>query len=422
MTPGRVPAIIWKVSRKGETGIRKNIHDLTGNATVLKEINTVRVLNRLRFSGPASRARLSRRTRLDAKTITNVCNRLLKDGLILRRKPVAAGRGRPAERLSLNADAVLAVGVDFGASQVSVVLIDFRGQVRAKFRQEFDSPKGKAFLLKRTTDAVRELVAPLDRPLRKAIIGVGLSVPGLLDRRKGLVHNSVNIRGFRNVPIVGLFRKRLRLPVILEEASRTMALAEIWFGPRPQPRDFVCVDLGFGIGMGVVHDGLLYRGANELSGEIGHTVIQPHGARCSCGKRGCLETVAAGKALGGVARRLPLKKYGIASSGARAVCEAADAGDRRARKAIENAGEAIGIAVANLINLFDPGRVILNGGLVKAGRLLTAPLRKAAQAHAVNSSGRICPVVVSELGDFAGAMGAAMLPMRTYFEFDNIRI
>jgi len=399
------------------------IHDLTGNAAVLKEINTVRVLNHLRQSGPASRAQLARVTGLDAKTITNVGNRLLKEGLALRRKALICGRGRPAEKLSLNPDAALAVGVDFGASQVSVVLVDLQGNLRkTRFRQEFGSPKGKAFLLKKSGAAVKELIASLERAQRRTIAGVGLSVPGLLDRSKGVVHNSVNIRGFKNVPIVDLFKKRLRCPVILEESSRAMALAEIWFGPPQFRRDFICVDLGFGIGMGVVHDGLLYRGANELSGEIGHTVVQPDGARCRCGKRGCLETVASGKALGELAKRIALKRYGISSKGAKAICEAAVAGNARAREAIEKAGESIGIAVANLINLFDPGRVILNGGLVKAGALLTEPLRRAAKKHSIRPFDKRCPIEVSELGDLAGAMGAAMLVLRSYFEFDNIRI
>lgn len=397
------------------------MHPLTGNAAVLQRVNTVRLLNRLRLGGPASRAELARATGLDAKTISNLSGRLLRDRLVVTRQAVARGRGRPAEELALNPEAALAVGVDFGASQVSVVVLDLAGKVRKRFHQEFGAARGKTFLLRRTGEAVRALIGSLTARERRALAGVGVSVPGLVDRQTGRVRNSVNIPGFRNVPLRALLEKRLGLPVILEEASRSMALAEIWFGPARARQDFICVDLGYGIGMGVVHGGLLYRGANEMGGEIGHTVVNPGGAVCRCSKRGCLETVASGRALGAMAKELPLKKYGIRSLGAKALCEAARAGDRKAARAIRKAGEAIGIAVANLVNLFDPGRVVLNGGLVKAGPRLTDPVRATADALAISPFNERCPVEVSTLGECAGAMGAAMLPLRLFFEFDNIR-
>ena len=404
-------------SRTGKGGT----HDLTGNATVLKQINMVRVLNHLRVFGPASRADLARKTGLDAKTLTNLSARLLADGLTVCGKAAVSGRGRPAEKLSVNPDAALAIGVDLGASQVSVVLVDLAGNVRRKSREEFSVSRTKAYLLRKASAVAREMIASLNRAQQRAFVGVGLSIPGLLDRGKGMVVDSVNIRGFTNVPVVSLLQGALHCRVILEESSRAMALAEIWFGPRSERQDFICVDLGFGIGMGVVHDGLLYRGAHELAGEIGHTIVRPNGARCRCGKRGCLETVASGRALGEFAKGLRLKESVSSSNGARVLCEAAAAGDAKAGRAIRKAGESIGMAVANLVNLFDPGRVVLNGGLVQAGRLLTDPLKKAVEEYSISPPGARCPVEASELGNLAGAMGAAMLPMRLYFEFDNIR-
>jgi len=404
-------------TRTGVAGVQR----LTGNAAVLKQVNTVRVLNHLRLHGPASRAELARATGLDAKTIGTVAGRLLGDGVAVGRRAVAGARGRPARRLALNPEAALAVGVDFGARQVSVAMVDLAGEVRYRFHEEFGAPKGKAFLLRRTSKVVLDLLDSLAARERRSIAGVGVSVPGLLDRRAGMVHKSVNIRGFREVKLAPILEEQLGLSVFLEEASRSMALAEVWFGAAHARKDFICVDLGYGIGMGVVHDGLLYRGANEMSGEIGHTVVRPSGELCRCGKRGCLETVASGRVLDGLAKELPLKKYGVRSKGAQAVCESALAGDRRAARAIRRAGEAIGVAVANVVNLFDPGRVVLNGGLVKAGRPLIEPLRETARALCISPFKKACPVEVSGLGDCAGAMGAAMLPMRSFFEFDNIR-
>jgi len=398
------------------------VNNLTGNATVLKRVNRVRALNRLRFGGPASRAQLARATGLDAKTITNVIGELLRERLVTPREPNAVGRGRPAERLAINPDAAIGIGVDFGAGQVTVAAVDLEGNTRQRLREEFSAPKEARFLMRRAVAAVEQCIASLPPPQRRRLAGIGLAVPGILDRSGGIVRRAVNIPGFHNVPIVAEFQKRFSVPVVLEEASRAAALAEIWFGSGPRRRDFICLDLGYGIGMGVVHDGWLYRGANEMGGEIGHTIVQPGGARCTCGKRGCLETVASGKALGEAARKLPLKELGIESHGARAVSDAAGAGHEPARHTLTQAGRAIGMAVANVVNLFDPQQVILNGGLTKSGPLLIDAIRRTAASHMIHPRGRRCPIELSRLGDCAGALGAAMLPMRAYFEFDNIRL
>jgi len=415
-------ATFWNLSTKGVRAILGAVNNLTGNATVLKRVNRVRALNRLRFGGPASRAELARATGLDAKTITNVIGELLRERLVTPRRPNAPGRGRPAERLAVNPEAAIGIGVDFGAGQVTVVAVDLEGKTFRRFREEFGAPRNKSFLMRRAFTTVAQCIASLQPPQRGRLAGIGLAVPGILDRRSGLVRRSVNIRGFRDWPIVPEFHKRFHVPVVLEESSRAMALAEIWFGGGARRRDFICLDLGYGIGMGVVHDGWLYRGANEMSGEIGHTIVQPGGARCTCGKRGCLETVASGKALDEAAKKLPLRELGIEARGARAVSEAARIGNEPARRILIHAGQAIGVAVANVVNLFDPQQVVLNGGLTQSGPLLIEAIRRTAAEHMIHPRGRRCPIELSRLGDCAGAMGAAMLPLRSYFEFDNIRL
>jgi predicted NBD/HSP70 family sugar kinase len=392
---------------------------MVGNPAILKKINMARVMHQLRFNGPASRAELSRRTGLDAKTLTNVSQTLLEKGLIGAQDTVVVGRGRPAEIISIQPDAALGIGVDLGAQQVTGVVIDLAGNVRAHFREEFDSPKDKKYLLKKTEGIVLKLVKSIDERLQKRIEAIGFCIPGFLDRGQGLVRESVNIEGFKNVPVGDIFQKQFQYPVILEESSRMMAMAELWFGKRTTESHFICVDLGVGIGMGIVHQGLLYRGAREKSGEIGHMVVEPGGKRCSCGMQGCLETVASGKALMKMADEIALAKYGITQTGAGGIYQAAMAGDVKARNLFEKAGRSIGIAVANVINLFDPDFVVLNGGLVRAGELMIKPLKETVATHCI--AGDNCPVEVSELGELAGAMGAAMLPLRSYFEFEDIR-
>ncbi|OHB54593.1 MAG: hypothetical protein A2Y12_09735 [Planctomycetes bacterium GWF2_42_9] len=394
--------------------------NLIGNAAILKQINKVRLLSRLRME-EVSRAELARLTGLDAKTITNLCNSLFQDGLLLTEDAKIKGRGRPAENLVLNPDAAFAVGVDIGAVQVSAVLIDLKGAVCGRWREEFGSPQDKEFLLKKVDSAIHSMINVLSPKRRKKLKGVGVCVPGFINRYTGNVINSVNICGFRDVPLVEMLRKQFDKEIILEESSRSMALAEIWFGNRQNCENFMCMDLGFGIGIGIIHNGLVYRGANECSGEIGHTVVDPDGKKCRCGKKGCLETVSGGKALQDIAERLAVATDGKCQSG-KALYEAAVMGNRAAARELAKAGHYIGIAIANVINLFDPGLVILNGGLVKAGEFIVEPVKSAIRDHSIGSFGRKCEFEISNLGDWAGAMGAAMLPLRNYFEFENVRL
>lgn len=397
-----------------------NYNSLTGNPAVLRHLNRVRIMGQLRREGGSTRVQMSHTTGLDPKTVTNLCNDLLESGLILPQDTQARGRGRPAERLRINPDAALTIGVDLGAQQVSAILMDLSGEVRASWRQEYGHAKEGKFLLKEASGAIRRMIDVVPTRSHRTLHGIGICVPGLLSRRDGIVVRSVNIRGFRNLPIIDVLDE-YGLPMALEESSRSMALAEKWFGRRDANESFICMDLGFGIGMGIVHNGLLYRGANELSGEIGHTVVDPKGSKCRCGKVGCLEAVASGRTLGELAVRLRLTARGANAAGAKSLHEAALQSDPRARRALADAGRFIGVAIANIISLFDPGTVVLNGGLIGAGEFLTTSLRQSVHRHRLRGAPHACNIEISTLGNLAGAMGAAMLPLRRYFEFDNIQ-
>ena len=298
--------------------------------------------------------------------------------------------------------------------------MDLAGNLQYKDRLEFGTSKDFEFLLDKTKVAFKKIRQSLAESKWKKICGVGICVPGFLDRTNGIVIDSVNIAGFKGLKIQQIIEKIAKLPVILEESSRSMAIAELWFSSRNACSDFICVDMGFGIGAGIVHNGLVYRGAHESSGEIGHTVVVPDGLACSCGKQGCLETVVSGHALQNLAKKLKLSTNSQ-NYGGKALYEAALAGNVEARRALSNVGRHIGVAIANVINLFDPSKVILTGGLLKAGDLLLDPLKAAVKEHSVERMAMRCAIEMSELGDFAGAMGAAMLPLRHYFEFENIR-
>lgn len=401
--------------------MNKSINTLIGNPKVLKKVNRVRVMNRLNSLGPTSRAQLARDTGLDGKTITNICNNLLADNLIIPKETVSGLRGRPPQVLSINDDAAFAIGVDVGVQQITGLIIDLGGNVITRIRREYDLPVNKDFLLKGIESMITELLDTVDAVLRKKIKGIGFCMPGFINKSAGIVVQSVNIPGFSDVPIVDIIKNKFHFDVHLEGDSRAMTLAEMWFGNRVSDT-FLCLDLGYGIGMGISENGSLYQGAIGRSGEIGHTIAQPGGKKCGCGRRGCLETVASGRALVETASEVGILQPGSKKATFHAICESAKVDDTKAQELLNKAGQYIGIAIANAINLFNPQAVVVNGYLTNAGEMLMGPLKETAAEHSMSFSDLPCIIEESKLGLDASALGAAMLPLRVFFEFENIKL
>ncbi len=393
---------------------------LVGNSIVLKEVNRVRLLNELWFNDSYSRAELSKKTGLDAKTITNICNELLAEKLIVVDKIVVAGRGRPSEMLKLNPKAMYSVGIDVGASHITAIIIDFAGNVIDRQSVSFKPIKSFNFVVKKLDALIEKLLDSF--PKRNRIKGIAVGVPGILDRKDGVVIDSVNFDKVASFRIVDHIKKMTRLPVSLDESSRMMALGELWFGGHGNIENFISVDLGYGIGMGIIQNGLLYRGVNEMAGEIGHIMVNPNGLKCRCGKIGCLETIVGGKALSDVALSCDFEKYSVKSSGGKAIFELAEKGNKKAIKVLEEVGYSIGIAIANVITLIDPGFVVVGGGLTNASEYIFEPLQNAVKKYSVSSFRKNSGVIQSELGNDACALGAAIMPVKEYFESENIRL
>ncbi len=392
---------------------------LSGNAAVLKKINRARLLNHLWHSKGASRLQLAEATGLDGKTITNICNSLFEDRLIIINDAPFSGMGRPPQRVELNKSAAFSIGADVGGGHVTAVLLDLQGEVRDSVSVFFGDNRDKP-VLEIINDSILKLIDRLEGDA-SGIRGMGVCVPGLIDYAERKIVKSVNVAELENCSIAEYFEERFDMPVFLEEASRSMAVAEIWFGGRYGQSDFIVVDLGVGIGLGIVHNGALYRGAHGNSGEIGHLVVQPGGSLCRCGKTGCLETVASGRAFDNAAADFNFQDPGKFTRDGTGLYNAAVNGDGEAGRIFEEAGTSIGTALANVVNILDPKEIILQGGLVNAGDILLEPMKQAVARHALGGANEPPAIVVSRLGSSAGAAGAAMLPLKQYFEIENIR-
>jgi glucokinase len=234
--------------------------------------------------------------------------------------------------------------------------------------------------------------------------GVGVGVPGLFDRDRGTIELFPNLPGpWPGYPLRDRLADRLGLPATLINDARAFTLAEGTIGAGRGCRTVICLTLGTGIGGGVMVDGRLHTGANGRAGEIAHQVVLPDGPQCGCGNRGCVEPLAQAATLARLAGRATAEE----------VYAGAAAGDERCRDAIAQVAGWIGIALANVIAVLDPDRIVIGGGIAGAGRLVIDPIRAATRAHVTLLVPTEIDIVAAALGAEAGAIGAALAASET---------
>ena len=309
----------------------------------------------------------------------------------------------------------LTLGLDLGGTKVLGVALSEHGEVVAECRRP--TPRGE--------DALIDALSAVAEELRDAtsadgeVTAVGVGAPGLVDR-DGVLRAAPNLSGVDQLALRAGLASRLGLPVRADNDATCAAWGEHQLGAARGKEHVVVATLGTGIGGGIITDGRLYRGANGFAGEIGHTVVEPHGPPCPCGQRGCWERYASGSGLGRLAReaahagQVPrvLELAGDDPEAVRGehVTRAAIEGDAGARAVFGRFAWWLALGLANLANVFDPEMFVIGGGLVEAGDVLFEPTR-AAFADLVEAADRrpAISIVPAELGEHAGAMGAAAL-------------
>ncbi len=308
-----------------------------------------------------------------------------------------------------------AIGIDLGGTGIYGALVDSEGKVLADAEAKTLAQEGPQAVLNRMFTMTRELLAQAPAP----VVGIGLGIPGLMDRETGVSITSENL-GWRNVPVLEPFRREFQLPVHMDNDVRVGCLGEMHFGAGRQFRNFLFTALGTGIGGAVVLDGQIYRGPYNTAGEFGHIPLRPQrGPACSCGAIGCLEALASGPAI----RRRTLaalkdNRDGHMSSlrrlpedqiSARTLAEAARSGDILANTLWDEIGSDLGLGILAYYNLLSPEAVIVGGGVSLAGDLLLEPARRICVERLMPGIREHVQIVAAELGDDAGAIGAATL-------------
>lgn len=302
------------------------------------------------------------------------------------------------------------LAADFGGTHLRAAVVDENGQVLARDERPTPTEATAASVTAEIVSLLRS-VAPGPGAAPSAVC---IATAGLVDADAGRVILAPNIPGFRNLPLTEPVAAALGMPAFIENDASAAALGEFRFGAGRGLRHLLHATLGTGIGGGLVIDRRLYRGAKGLAGEIGHIVIDPSGPRCNCGSRGCLEALVSGVAFAQRARRLLAKgkspRLAAIAAGrepnGRDLLVAAQEGDTAAEAEIRNGGHVLGLGLGSLVNVLNPDAVTLSGGLLGMGEMLLGPMRDALSSLAYGPASGT-KVLLSELGDDAGLLGAA---------------
>jgi predicted NBD/HSP70 family sugar kinase len=307
------------------------------------------LLRALSEHGPRSRTELAAMMRMSKAAVTGFTRGLLDSGLLLETETVY-GMGRPAIRLGLDPRCACFLGVSLAQDPVPLVLADLAGHPLAQHRIAWS--REPAAIARGIAEGLRHLLGR--RPeLRDTLRGIGIALPGFVDQRQ-LVCIQSTILGWQGIPLAATVQAETGLPTAIENDANALALGERLFGAARGRTAFSMISLGEGIGCAHVVDGRLQRGHDGGAGEIAHCTIEPGGARCGCGKRGCLDTIAALPAILRAAR-----EAGLAGGDVDGIEALARRGDAAASDILRRAGGALGLAIAHLIQINNPARIVV---------------------------------------------------------------
>jgi len=373
-----------------------------------------RLLRVLRDRGAQSKAELGDLVELSRSKVVAELDRLIELGLV-EEAGLAESRGgrRPAVvRVARN---LRFVGVNVGATSVDVAVTDGELEVLEHVSEELTVREGPQRVLGRIVELVAKLRDQGDLP---RLHGLGIGLPGPVSFRDGVPYAPPIMPGWDQYPVRDTLTRALGCPVLVDNDVNVMALGEKQAGVAKNSDDLLFVKIGTGVGCGILVGGEVYRGANGSAGDIGHIQVDEDGPACSCGNLGCLEAFFSGGALARSAHEVaasgesPFLAVRLEERGSLAATDVADAmaaGDPVALRLVREGGRHLGLVLAGLVSFFNPSLIVIGGGVAGIGHVLLAEIRSAVYRRSLPLATNNLPLVMSELGEDAGVIGAARM-------------
>lgn len=399
---------------------------VVANRDLIRSINQFSILNTIRTAGTISRVEIAGATGQSKASVTNITARLIEKGLIYEKQTVdSSQRGRRRVLLALNPDAACVIGVKLAAFRVSCAVTDLKAEVKSSVIMPVrTSERPVSFVADLIEEGIRHCVSEARLKLDK-ISGIGIGIPGFVDSRTGVCYWTPLYKT-GEVTLKELIRKRFNITTYIENDSNTVTLAHQWFGEGKGTDNFLVVTVEDGLGMGIVVNGQIYRGARGIAAEFGHVVVDPGGAPCRCGKKGCVEAYTSDFSI--------LRAARLACAAGEWHCEragdltieditgAARDGEPALLKIFERAGYFLGIGLSGLIQVFNPAKIIISGDGVRAGDLMFDAMNKAIRDHTNRELFEAVEIVIQKWRDTDWARGAACLALQEFYKSPLDRI
>ena len=369
---------------------------------MLADYNKGRVLGEILKRGPINRAEIAKQLSLSIPTIMKIVDEFQRDGIIRVVGKAESTGGKRPELYEIIRDAYYCIGVDLGRFKLKIVLTNLMGEILIKKYEDISRINEPDKIISIIEKHIENLIESREIPDDK-IMGIGLGVPGIIDKESGMILYSPDF-GWEKVDLVTHLKKKFGFWVEIENSNRTGALAEKWLGVAQSADNLFGINIGHGIGAAILKEEDIYQGSSGASGEFGHLILKKDGPLCDCGNRGCLEALSSGNA---IAKKMGMKE-------AKEVFDLARKGNAQAIQVIDEAVEYLGIGIASVINILDPDMVVLSGGVMQSSDLFWDKLCEVVKARQMKYGGRKAKLKMGILGEDATAIGATVLLIKNF--------
>lgn len=395
--------------------IKKDAGEL--NTVELKKVLQKQKITKLLYLNRAlTNPEINKQVGLSTPKIISLLNELKNEGLVEEIGQADSSGGRRPVLYGLKRDALYTVGITINLFRTTIFIFDGRNEAICEpIVLELSITRG-IDIVDLIVDRTNELIDE-QKVDREKIVGVGIEIPGLVNYELGVNYTHLKTRQ----PLLKVFEEKLGLPAIIENDAKARTYAELKFGAAKERKNVLVLELDWGIGLGMVLNGKLYRGKNSLAGEFGHLPMADNGILCACGKQGCLETIASGTAIARMAREgikngkssllTSLVNEDIDKIEPKTVVQAANAGDQYSITILTNVGQWLGKSISYLIQIFNPELIVLSGRVSNAGQYILTPIQQAINTYCNPDLSKEVKIQVTTLDKYAGVHGVTAMLM-----------
>jgi predicted NBD/HSP70 family sugar kinase/biotin operon repressor len=388
-----------------------------------------KILNLIRFNGPISRVSIAEKLEISNTAVTQYVNELISEGIVLEVGTEKSSGGRKPTLLDINPEYGYIIGIDFGQSVFRIAVFDLQNRCLNKETvptSDLQQPEQGINMIIRLAKKLQANTIP-----GKRLLAVGIAVSGINFVGDGDYLTIPYLPGWKEINFKKPFEKEFNVPVYVDDSPRMTALLESIIPSNGRYKNLIYVNIGVGLGTGIIIFGRLFRGSTGLAGELGHTIVEENGLVCACGNHGCLEQYASVSAMVNSAKKQLM--HGVRSSildyaggdidrvNSFALARALKDRDKLAFSIVINAGTYLGKGIAQMINLFNPERIIVGGGGINISDEIIDEIIKTCKIRAMNESVKTVQIVKSDKGDDSALLGVSIFSQDNLFGLTKIQ-